>query len=513
MKKFIFINLLFVCNMLLAQMYQPTNGSFENLNGGQPHEAFTKQNLGNSWYAHKGNPDSKASGFNNIVAPNGNRFAHAWHRVENFGGSNWKRTGESFFMYYPMQAGSTYNLKFKLKSSGYFDHFYVIATNEATPNFSNDPATHNMNTNISNNINNVINTGDIVVNHTNSNGTWQQINIPNFSPTQNYTKLLFIPYLNINSSNLTTKQGHVYIDDVHFTGNIGPSNLSMVLNGANSNTNVGISICSGENVILDASKTVDTHESLAYFIQIHQKNSNGTTSKWFTQWYQGLPYSLINLSQLYPYGFTSPEGTTTEYNVKLAINSGPTNSWYEKQQKIIVNGGPSFNFGLNLINTPGYTATRKVHGLPSGNYSYKWYEGTNTNSSVISTSNQIYIYKNLAGNYPYTVTITDNTTGCSTTKTTYVLYIEKNTIDPYEELGPKRLSENAFKVYPNPVVSSLKIQSKVKFDTSKIFDINGVQIMDAQKKTIDVHSLKKGPYIIKIYNNKTLIATQKFIKN
>lgn len=513
MRKLIFIKLLFICNFLLASNYQPTNGSFENVNGAQPHEAFTKQHLGNSWYAHKGTPDSQPNGFNNVYTTSGSRFAHAWHRVENFGGSNWKRTGESFFMYYPMQAGSSYNLKFKLKTSGYFDHFYVIATNDATANFSNSNASHNMNTNISNNINNVIANGDIVVNRTSTNGNWQQITVNNFTPTQNYTKLLFIPYLNINTSNSTAKQGHVYVDDVHFEGQLGPSYLSMILNGYDSNDHVGIAICSGDEVILDASKTIDTHENLAYFIQIHQKNSNGTTSKWFTKWYQGLPYNLINLSQIYPYGFTSPEGTTTEYHVKLAMNSGPSNSWFEKQQRIIVHGGPSFNFGVNLIATPGYSTTRKVHGLPNNNYSYKWYEGTSTNSPVMSSANQIYIYKSVAGNYPYTVTVTDNITGCSTTKTTYVLYIKKNTIDPHEELGPQKNSEKNIKVFPNPVTSTLKIESKEDFTSSKIYDLNGLLIMEAKENQINVNRLKKGFYVIKVYNNNSLVATDKFFKN
>lgn len=513
MKKLFFIKLLFICNFLLANNYQPTNDSFENINGGQAHEAFTKQYLGNSWYAHKGTPDSKPNGFNNVYTSNGNRFAHAWHRVENFGGSNWKRTGESFFMYYPMQAGVNYTLKFKLKTSGNFDHFYVIATNDATPNFTNSSASHDMNTNISNNINNVITNGDIVVNRTSTNGNWQQVTITNFTPTQNYTKLLFVPYLDINTSNATTKQGHVYVDDVDFKGQLGPSYLSMILNGNDANDHVGIAICSGDAVMLDANKTVDTHESLAYFIQIHQKNSNGTSSKWFTKWYQGLPYSLINLSQIYPYGFTSPEGTTTEYHVKLAMNSGPSNSWFEKQQKIIVHGGPSFNFGMNVITTPGNATSRKVHGLPNTNFSYQWHEGTSTNSPIISTANQIYIYKNTAGNYPYTVTVTNNITGCTTTKTTYVLYIKKITLDPKEELESLRSSKKNIKVFPNPVSSLLKIESKEAFTSSKIYDLDGLLMIESKEKQIKVEHLKKGFYVIKIYNNSTLVTTEKFFKN
>ena len=123
------------------------------------------------------------------------------------------------------------------------------------------------------------------------------------------------------------------------------------------------------------------------------------------------------------------------------MNSGPSNSWFEKQQKIIVHGGPSFNFGMNVITTPGNATSRKVHGLPNTNFSYQWHEGTSTNSPVISTANQIYIYKNTAGNYPYTVTVTNNITGCTTTKTTYVLYIKKITLDPKEELESLRSSK------------------------------------------------------------------------
>lgn len=513
MKKLIYLNLLLFSSFLFAQQYQLTNKSFENINGALPHEAFTQQNLGNSWYAHRGTPDSQPSGFNLVNAPHGDRFAHVWHRVDNLGGStNWKRTGESFFMYYPMQAGSTYNLKFKLKKESNYSHFYVIATNGTTPNFSNAPSTHDMDTNLSNNIMNVVGSGDIVVNNISTSSGWQQINV-NYTATQNYTQLLFIPYIDINTANYANKMSRAFVDDVHFTGNLGPSNLSMILNGADSNTNVGITICSGEDVILDASQTVDTYESLAYFIQIHKKNANGTTANWFTQWYPGLPYNLINLSQLYPNGFTAPEGGSSEYHVKLAMNSGPSNTWFEKVMKIIVHGGPSFHFGVNLVAHPGQTTTRKVLGLPSGSYSYKWYEGTNTNSPVISTSNIIYINKPVQGNYPYTVTVTDNNTGCSTTKTTNVLYLKKNTIDPYEELGPLKQANPVYQVYPNPVKSNLNIKSTEPFDFIKIYSLDGIQVGESDKQNINVNSLRGGIYIVKIYNKNQIVSTQKFIKN
>ncbi len=529
MKNTFIINLLILfLNSLQAQIapYSIRNGSFETINGTTQifQTPFTQQQLGPIWFAYGQSPNIKTSAYPNISASHGKNFVHLRHKVENLGGSNWKRTGQAFFVYYPMEAGKYYNVKFDLRSSGYFTKFYIIATNGLTPNTSGTQGNYTLPSNVTNNPYNVIShnqnkqfvninpPGQNIITNTTS---WQNRSFT-FKATSTYSQLLIIPYIDININNATTKHADFYLDNFQLTGDVAPTRISMVLNDHDSNTHNKIDICDGETVTLDATKSLDTWYNLKYYIQIHKKNSNGTSSNWATYTFNGLPIKPINLSQLYAnngFSFSSPNGVKTEYGVKFAFNSAPNNQWYERNMKIVVDGGPNFNFGVTFVNTPGYSTNRKVKGLPSGNYSYQWYEGSTTNTSVISTSNQIYMTQYTNGVFPYTVRVTDLDSGCSTVKTTNVLYHEIDTIDSNDDGFTFEKLNNLIKIHPNPTTNIINITDMNNVDYATIYTMGGDLIMSSKEKSIDVSSLKKGIYIMKFYNDDRLMETKKFIKN
>lgn len=534
MKKLIITSLLLASLFSNAQPYQLINGGFENIYGTQTttvsnYDGFKQNNLGPSWYTITGSPRSEASGFAQVNAPTGNRFAHAYHKITHMG--KWNREGQTFYMYYPMKQGVTYTVSFKMLTKGVFDHLYIMATNDAKPNHNISLSSpQDMDLNLNNSVNTIFPYTDIQVvkNITSpSTNTWSTVTFT-FTPAKNYTQLVFAPYIDIPTSNFTMRNMDLFLDDVVIESNgnpslVGPSNVGMVLNGLSADTNIGIFTCSGESVILDATGTVDTYLPFNYFIEIHKRDANGNTSQWVNNWYSGLPSDApIDLSQVYNtlggYNFIAPEGTTVEYRVKLAINSGASNGWFEKTMRIIVKGGPSFNFGVNMINQLGQPTTRKVKGLPAGNYTYKWYEGTTTTSTVISTANEIGIVKTQNGVYPYTVVVTDVNTGCTTTKTTNVIYHDAVVLDPNGELGFGKMKDNnlenkdLFVIYPNPVSSVLNIHSKSNFDTVEIYNLQGKKVITSKERGITISDLNEGVYFIKIYKGGKIISSNKFVK-
>lgn len=514
MKKIVITSLLFVGLFANAQRpYELINGSFETHYGvgGFGSESFTKLHLGPSWYAHTGEPEVIHESYNGPygTTPHGDRFVRLSQTLY----SN-VRKGDSFFMYYPMEAGQTYNLSYFYKTIGGFGKFYVIATNSATVNFTGDPASYIIN---NNGINSVLPTNDsqIVSTISSNSSTWSnQVNV-SFTPTKNYTQLLFIPYMSASGS------GSVYIDNVTMSGPLAQSSIALALNGVNALSGNPAHVCSGDPLMMDAKGTVDTqldhNDNIAYFLGIYKIDANGIGVDWHFEWNNILPsFGLIDLQE--KYAFTSPQGVTTEYMVKLAINSGPNNSWLEQSQKIIVTGKPDFNFGVNLINQPGQTAIRKVKGLPAGNYTYKWYEGTTTTGTVISTANQIGIVKNQNGNYPYTVIVTDMNTGCATTKTTNIIYQSTDVLDPKDDLGFGKMKANTLEdkdslvIFPNPASSVINIQSKSNFDTVEIYNLQGKIIITSKEKSITISTLKEGVYFIKTYKEGVMISSNKFVK-
>lgn len=93
-----------------------------------------------------------------------------------------------------------------------------------------------------------------------------------------------------------------------------------------------------------------------------------------------------------------------------------------------------------------------------------------------------------------------------------------NTVDDLGKFS-STLSSSSFTtsqttVYPNPVVNYIFIETKNEVNRFEVYNILGSRVLNGNiiRKQIDVESLKKGIYILKIMNNSTLIKSMKFIK-
>ena len=69
--------------------------------------------------------------------------------------------------------------------------------------------------------------------------------------------------------------------------------------------------------------------------------------------------------------------------------------------------------------------------------------------------------------------------------------------------------------FPNPVSNQLKISSNIEISKVEIYNILGQKnsFSNINNNTIDFSSFSKGVYMIKVYNGKNIVSTQKIIKN
>jgi hypothetical protein len=69
-------------------------------------------------------------------------------------------------------------------------------------------------------------------------------------------------------------------------------------------------------------------------------------------------------------------------------------------------------------------------------------------------------------------------------------------------------------IYPNPIINSFKILSSLKIEKVEIFNILGQKssVQNLKSNTIDISTLSKGIYILKVYQENAKVATKKFIK-
>lgn len=501
--------------------YELKNGSFETLSAGNTNNIyshFTARRLGPSWYAYKGNPRTHHNGYNGIYTcgPCGNGSKYASLKYSN---TNGQKKGNSMFMYYPMKNGKTYKLKFDYKKNN-SGILYVIATNSATANYNiNNSIVENIGS-INNNIYSSLPSNDqtlvkkVILNtssHWSNNsptGNNTSVNVT-YTPTKDYTQLLFVYY-----STQTTAQGEMYIDGVTMTGDLNePGKVSMALNGSNADTNVGIQICSGDPVFLDGRGTVDTsldhNQRIQYFTAIYKIGSNGHAIDGSEIWNDGVPYSDLDLQTQFP--LTSPYGVTTQYHVKLAINSGSNNTWIEKVMKVYVIGKPNFSINKTYIFSNPNRVRLQIQGLPlNTTYTYKWYKTGNT--QILGTTTQYYAYSSGS----YTIEVTDVNTGCISKKiiNVYVPPVKKKTKDAVlGELTHERNTNNIeVTTYPNPVSNTINVKSNTNIDRLELYSLNGTRLATSRGNTMNVKSIKKGMYILKAISGNTTIKESKIIK-
>ena len=193
---------------------------------------------------------------------------------------------------------------------------------------------------------------------------------------------------------------------------------------------------------------------------------------------------------------TLPAGEYAPYESFLNMVGCPTNG----QWNIIItdnwgiDNGYLFNWSISFDTVIYNAGNSSVIGDWLGN------NVVNQNSdSTIAIPTTI-------GLYPYTYTI-ENELGCVSDTTIYIFVT--NTI------GVEKLTKNNYiKLYPNPVNNHITIESTENINTIEILSVTGniikqLTIEQLNNLTIDITTLKKGIYFIKINDNKTI----KFVKN
>jgi hypothetical protein len=132
--------------------------------------------------------------------------------------------------------------------------------------------------------------------------------------------------------------------------------------------------------------------------------------------------------------------------------------------------------------------------------SFGIYSGTTTNTLTISGVNAS-IQQN-----GYRCKIT-NSSGCSDTTVTAILYISLTSI---EENGV----EESFKLFPNPTSSQLNIQTSIPYSSGIILNALGQTVMQFKnERTLDVSNLKAGNYILIVKGeHNEVLKTEKFNK-
>ncbi|MFH0867511.1 MAG: right-handed parallel beta-helix repeat-containing protein [Bacteroidota bacterium] len=184
-----------------------------------------------------------------------------------------------------------------------------------------------------------------------------------------------------------------------------------------------------------------------------------------------------------------------------------------------IGGACSAYFDLypDLIIPHQYSAVNMASGSPPLNYLWDWGDGT-TDSVPFPTHTY-----STAGFYAICLTITDSV-GC-TDMYCNSYYLQKSTnsmviinVIPAETTGNNEISiNNAFYIYPNPASDIITIESPIinKSDMVSICNIQGQillqQSMQQEKMEIDIRTLAKGLYFLRV-ENKDGIILKKFMK-
>jgi hypothetical protein len=77
------------------------------------------------------------------------------------------------------------------------------------------------------------------------------------------------------------------------------------------------------------------------------------------------------------------------------------------------------------------------------------------------------------------------------------------------------LSDNSFRVYPNPAKDKIYVELSTGFGHIRLFNITGLQVLEStgnsEKVILDVKNLPSGIYLLKLSNTEGQIYTQKII--
>lgn len=163
-------------------------------------------------------------------------------------------------------------------------------------------------------------------------------------------------------------------------------------------------------------------------------------------------------------------------------------------------------FSFDLINNVNWTVESDQSWLNLG--FQKLSQRTNSSTLINGT-----------GDSKITMTAETNNTGLSRTANVLVIGdsgVSSSTIIVTQTgtLGTQESSTFIMTLYPNPTSEVLNIQSQEKISKAEIYDFTGKLVLQTPVigKIINVNSLSKGTYFIKLHTEKGIVNS-KFIKN
>ncbi len=222
--------------------------------------------------------------------------------------------------------------------------------------------------------------------------------------------------------------------------------------------------------------------------------------------------------------------STTCYTIKAtAATSTSCQSAYDVSTNGTTSGAASVPLNTNITGlispsadvdiykftiTTGGTITATLATLP-GDYDLKLLNSAGTQVGISqngSTTSESISYTAAAGTY-YAQVYGYN--GANSATTCYTLKLATGTASKDDS---PLISKASLQVYPNPAVSSINVSllgEVSRQSTLQITDAKGVLVrevrMSSSLQSIDVNSLAKGVYIVKVLNG-TSVLTSKFVK-
>ncbi len=234
--------------------------------------------------------------------------------------------------------------------------------------------------------------------------------------------------------------GHNTFTGLFVSGNIvidhaADPNLIASVAGANT-------FCGGSNLTFTGSDGPST--ALNHFWEIVECNSSGVPTGGYSwsSWYSGTPGTFT-----FPNSSTIPCGKY--YRVKLAVQNNCT-GWNEATKIIYINCPPVANAGPDVTICNGSCATIGTTGNPTSGYTYNW---TYFNDQPWNAGSGQTISVCPTASFPYTLTVTNTTTGC---KATDVVNVNVENNDPRFNLATNlNATDNFYTCNGNPIITNV----------------------------------------------------------
>ena len=170
-----------------------------------------------------------------------------------------------------------------------------------------------------------------------------------------------------------------------------------------------------------------------------------------------------------------------------------------------------FTIQNNTLNTRVQVIIDRQVGGPT----FTNFEGLSTNDSSFKT-----YYIDMSANAKWTGTVSDitfrfkeNASGGIQAGSVFVDNIDVVATDP--TLGVDSFNTNTISVFPNPVNDILTVKSKSNINKVEVYSVLGKKVLsnNLSSNTLNMESLSKGVYIVKLYQDNQAIGVKKIVKN